>query len=176
MNICDYILQNKLKHRILPDGKIKQEGPLVLPGLGITCLKGFVHDGYLDISCNKITSLEGFCQRGPLVASYNQITSLEGFVQNGELEIEYNKITSLKGFIQNSYADLRHNKITSLEGFTIEFRHTIILCGNSIYKRLIRARCDNQERLYAIIYCGDGKIYIKDTCYRLGNFIANSLK
>ena len=60
MNICKYIIENNLPHKVLDDGRIKQIGKYIIIDKGITCLKNFVQNGYLDLSGNKIDSLEGF--------------------------------------------------------------------------------------------------------------------
>ena len=60
MNICEYIIENNLPHKVLDDGRIEQVGAYIISGKGITCLKNFVQNGYLDVSHNEITSLENF--------------------------------------------------------------------------------------------------------------------
>jgi len=82
MNICEYIIENNLPHKVLSDGRIEQVGNYEIIGEGITCLKNFVQNGYLDLRGNKIKSLKGLMQNGILDVSGNDIESLEGFVTN----------------------------------------------------------------------------------------------
>ena len=97
MNICDYIIENNLPHKII-NGKMEQVGSL-------------------NLMYSQISSLDGFKQNGTLNLSYNQISSLDGFIQNGDLYLWNNQISSLDGFKQNGYLNLYNNQISSFEGF-----------------------------------------------------------
>jgi hypothetical protein len=131
MNICDYIKQNNIPHRVLPDGRMKQIVSMHLAWSKITSLNGFVQQGWLSLCGNKIVSLDGFTQNGRLDLSYNQISSLDGFEQNGWLDLSYNNITSLKGFVQNGPLNLGFNFINSLDDFVPNNKFIII--GNGIF-------------------------------------------
>jgi Leucine-rich repeat (LRR) protein len=175
MNICDYIVQNDIPHKVMPDGRIQQVIRLDLSHNQITSLDGFVHNGVLDLCANKISSLDGFEQNGWLDLSHNRISSLDGFVQNGALSLCNNLITSLDGFVQNGWLDLSHNyissldnftqtayidlsfnKIKSLDGFTPYTGTSTHLYGNSVYKIIIRIQ--QKEIVNNVLYC-NGKFF-----------------
>ena len=99
MNICEYIINNNLPHKVLEDGRIEQVGNYAIINEGITCLKNFIQNGYLNLSYNEIESIEYFIQNGTLDLLGNKIKSLKGFVQNGILDVSGNDIESLEGFV-----------------------------------------------------------------------------
>jgi hypothetical protein len=60
MNICDYIIKNKIPHKVLADGKIEQLEPLNLNEKGITSLSGFVQTSALLLVGNEIEEFGNF--------------------------------------------------------------------------------------------------------------------
>jgi hypothetical protein len=60
MNICEYIINNNLPHKVLSDGRIEQLGSYRIIDKDITSLDGFIQNGSLDLRGNDIESLEGF--------------------------------------------------------------------------------------------------------------------
>lgn len=57
MNICDFIKENNLPHKV-ENGKVVQNGTLVLSNNQITSLNGFVQNGDLDLSKWSFSKIE----------------------------------------------------------------------------------------------------------------------
>ena len=52
MNVCEYIIDNNLPHKLLEDGRIEQVGNYEIVNKSITCLKNFVQNGDLNLRYN----------------------------------------------------------------------------------------------------------------------------